>query len=295
MTRVMPHRLDPTTSESLLAGTLHPEDAPPGYARLATLLGEAAHARAVRDRLATPAADPGTLGTVAAMREALATPRPQVAEPESPGRSVGRGLRLPARRGGRVAKVPAALAGVGLLVMGTAAAAAVVAATSPAGQPVAASHAGSGRSAGRRESPGKGLTGREASDGTHPGRDANPGTGSHQSGGSTAAGTHTAGSNVHATFGLCTAEAAGAGTHRSPHAPALPSAATCMATRHPGNGYGKPSWSLPPGGAAYLPPSTAPGTHPGDPGGATGRTPDGAATPASARPSAQAPAGTTRS
>lgn len=286
MTRLMPRRLDPATTESLLAGTLHPEDAPPGYARLASLLGEAAHARAHRERTTTPATSRAALGTVAAMREALATSRQPATQPRPSARSVGRGQPLPARRSARIAKVPAALAGVGLLVVATGGAAVAVAMTSPTGRPVAASNGAPGQRATRAGAQGQERAGHEAAGGTHPSRDAHPGKGSD------AVDTRATSPNAHATFGLCTAEASGAGAHRNAHAPALPSAATCTAIHHPGGGYGRPSWSLPPGGAAYLPPSTAPGAHPGGPGRAGSGTPARGGPPVSPGPGTRTPAGT---
>ncbi len=288
MSMVMPRRLDPNTTESLLAGSLHPEDAPPGYARLAALLGEAAHARAARDRGAALLADDEALGIVAAMRESLPTRQPaapRLRTREQPPRG---GPLSQARRTARIAGVPAALAGAGLLVMATAGAAVVVAATSPARQSVATSHATGQHVARAGSTHGDGV-GHDASSTTHGGTraegDTRPGAGS------ATAGARSTTPNPHATFGLCTAEAAGAGAHRSPDAPALPSAATCAATRHPGDGYGRPSWSLPPGGAAYLPPSTAPGAHPGGPQGTHGGTPTRGAAPLSPGSGTRAPAG----
>jgi len=288
----MPRRLDPNTSESLLAGTLHPEDAPPGYARLASLLGEAAHARAIRDRGTAPLADGEALGVVAAMHETLATGGPRATQPHTSEQPFQSHPRVPTRRATRLAGVPAAVAGVGLLLMATAGAAVVVAATAPPGRPVAASHAAGQHVSQAGVTHGK-VAGREASGATDAGN--HPSSGAHP-GRSEAMGAKHSAPSSHATFGLCMAEAAGAGTHRSPHAPALPSAATCAATHHPGNGYGRPNWSLPPGGSAYLPPSNAPAPHPGGPGGAGNGEPGHGVPPMSpGRPSAGTPAGTSDS
>lgn len=202
--------LDDRTVNRLLAGTLPPEEAPPGYARVAGLLSAA-----------RPEPAAGELAEetymVAAMQSAISHQPTAVSSPSR--RSVLK----------KILTAKAAAVG-GVLLLTTTGAAAATGSLPGAAQQIASdalskvgisvpgpnSHAGAhpdsrGKSAGHTKSTTKHDKSTTGDDST----------------------THGTGPNAHAQFGQCTAQAASAG-HPNDNSPVV--SADCTNVTHPGNG-----------------------------------------------------------
>jgi len=222
-----PNRLDALTADRLLSGEVSLDDAPPGYAGVAQLLGAAGRGLGAEGSVQEVA-------TIAAMQAAAL------------GHLAPVSARQEKKMLSKVLTVKAAAVAAVLLGAGSAAAAT---GSLPAGiqNPTSMVLAKIGISIPGPDNHGNGHTGTRGKSAGHAGQGKGP--------------------NANATYGLCTAEEAHADSGHQPnaHAAVFPSTTTCTSVPHPGQGGGNKSNTEGASSTTTESPSVPPSSRPASP------------------------------